>query len=87
MASLTGKMLRPARFARFDYGSFAVKEFGQDRPWWYEQDPKPGTIVTGSMVAFARDGVLVTVTPTGAKLRLDQETALALARAMRPVPD
>jgi hypothetical protein len=87
MAGKTGKMLRPARFARFDYGSFAVKEFGQDRPWWYEQDPKPGMIATGSMVAFARGGVLVTVTPTGAKFRLDQETALALARAIRPVPD
>jgi hypothetical protein len=82
---LTGRMLRPARFARFDYGSFAVKEFGQDRPWWYEQDPPPDTIVlTGSMLAFARDGVLVTVAPTGAKFRLDRKTALALAKALRP---
>src|SRR2546421_5079418 len=28
-----GKVLRRARFARFDYGGFAVKEFGEDRPW------------------------------------------------------
>ena len=83
----TGKMLRPARFARFDYGSFAVKEFGQDRPWWYQQDPPPDTLVLpGAMLAFARDGVLVTVTPTGAKFRIDRKTALALARAFRPVP-
>jgi hypothetical protein len=85
---LSGKMLRPARFARFDYGSFAVKEFGQDRPWWYEQDPIPGTIVLpGSMLALARDGVLVIVTPTGSKFRVDRKTARALAQALRPVPD
>lgn len=83
---LTGKMLRPARFARFDYGSFAVKEFGQDRPWWYQEDPTTGTIVlTRSLLTFARDGVLVTVAPTGAKFRLDRPTALALAKALRPV--
>jgi hypothetical protein len=81
----TGKMLRPARFARFDYGSFTVKEFGQDRPWWYQQDPAPNTLVlTSSMLSLARDGVLVTVTPTGAKYPLDRGTALALAKALRP---
>lgn len=84
MASLKGKMLRPARFARFDYGSFTIKEFGQDRPWWYQQDPAPGTLVLNPMPALARDGVLVTVTPTGPKPSLDRKTALALSRALRP---
>jgi hypothetical protein len=88
MASLTGRMLRPARFARFDYGSFTVKEFGQDRPWWDRQDPAVGTMVVDGRgpAALARDGVLVTFTPTGATFRLDRATALALARALRPVP-
>jgi hypothetical protein len=83
----TGEILRPARFARFDYGSFAVKEFGQDRPWWYQQDPPPDSaVLPGAMLALARDGVLVTITPTGSKFRVDRKTALALARALRPVP-
>jgi hypothetical protein len=81
----TGRMLRPARFARFDYGSFSLKEFGQDRPWWYEQDPPAGKVVLTSSFAFARDGVLVTVTVNGPKVRLDRAKALELVRALRPV--
>ena len=82
----TGRMLRPARFARFDYGSFSLKEFGQDRPWWYEHDPPAGKVVlTNSSFAFARDGVLVTVTLNGPKFRLDRAKALELVRALRPV--
>src|SRR5262249_1867223 len=87
MASLrpTGQMLRPARFARFDYGNFTVKEFGQDRPWWSEQDPAPNTLVlTSSMVSLARDGVLVTVRPAGAGYPSAGEARPASARGLRP---
>jgi hypothetical protein len=82
-----GTVLRPARFARFDYGSFAIKEFGQDRPIWQEEDPAPGTMVLGGRAMLVRYGVLVTFNPTGATFRIDRATALALARALRPVPD
>ena len=82
-----GKVLRRARFARFDYGSFAVKEFGEDRPWWQAEDPAPGTMVLAAGSAtLARDGVLVTFDPAGAKFQVDRATALALAKALRPVP-
>lgn len=81
-----GRMLRPARFARFDYGSFSLKEFGQDRPWWYEQDPPAGKVVlSGTSLAFARDGVLVTLILNGSKFRLDRAKALELVRALQPV--
>lgn len=85
--SKTGRTLRPARFARFDYGSFALKEFGGDRPFWREQDPAAGTIVVGgSSATFARDGFLINVYSTGPKVRIDNETALALFKALRPAP-
>lgn len=82
----TGKPLHPARFARFDYGSFAIKEFGRDRPFWQVEDPASGTMIFGGIPALARDGVLVTFNPTGAKFRIDRATALALTKALRPVP-
>jgi hypothetical protein len=85
-SQFSGRMLRPARFARFDYGSFSIQEFGEDRPAYYEHDPLPGTVVVGTgPLAFARDGVLVTVVVNGPKFDLDPRTALALVRALRPV--
>ena len=79
--------VRPARFARFDYGSFTLKEFGTDRPFWNEQSPAAGKIVVGGGPAtFARDGLLLEVEPTSPKFRPDRKTALALFRALRPVP-
>jgi hypothetical protein len=41
--------------------------------------------VLTSSFAFARDGVLVTVTVNGPKFRLDRAKALELVRALRPV--
>jgi hypothetical protein len=79
--------VRPARFARFDYGNFTLTEFGKDRPFWNEQDPAAGKIVVGGGTAtFARDGLLLEVAPTSAEFRLDPKTALALFRALRSVP-
>jgi hypothetical protein len=86
-APTPGRMLLPARFARFDYGAFSLKEFGRDRPFWHEQDPEDGTIVVGGESAvLARDGLLLSCDPAGAKFRIDPAKALALARALRPVP-
>jgi len=84
-----GMPLKPfgfARFARFDYGSFAIKEFGRDRPWWSLSDPPAGKAVfSRGQVTLARDGVQADITPTGAKFSIDRATALALAKALRPV--
>ena len=87
--NVSGHPLPPVgfvRFARFDYGSFAVWEFGRDRPSWYLHGPPAGKLVlSGGDVMFARDGIGVDIRPTGAKFQLDRATALALAKAMRPV--
>jgi hypothetical protein len=73
-------------FVRFDYGRFAVWEFGRDRPMWYLHSPSAGKlVVTGSDVMFERDGIGVDIRPSGAKFRLDRATALALVKALRPV--
>ena len=87
--NVSGHPLPPVgfvRFARFDYGSFAVWEFGRDRPSWYLHGPPAGKLVlSGGDVMFARDGIAVDIRPTGAKFQLDRATALALAKALRPV--
>ena len=80
-------LLRPTRFVRFGYGAFAVQEFGHDRPFWRQEEPAEGDVVFGSgQAVLARDGVLVSVTPTGPSFRIDRANALALAKALRPVP-
>jgi hypothetical protein len=80
-------LVRPTTFARFGYGAFAVQEFGQDRPFWREEEPGDGVVVFGGgQAVLARDGVLVSITPTGPSFRIDQANALALARALRPAP-
>ena len=79
-------MLRPARFARFVYGRFSVKEFGQDRPPWYLEDPPAGKVlIADSRIVFARDGILVLIEAAGPRFRLDRATALAVAKALRPI--
>ena len=83
---MPGRMLLPARFARFDYGSFSVKEFGQDRPPWYLEDPPAGKVVIAdSRIAFARDGSLVLIEAAGPKFQLDRAAALTVAKALRPI--
>jgi len=80
-------LLRPTRFVRFGYGAFAVQEFGHDRPFWREEEPADGVVVFGRYQAvLARDGVLVSITPTGSSFGIERGTALALAKALRPAP-
>jgi hypothetical protein len=78
----TGAMLRPARFVRFDYGIVSIQEFGRQRPYYYEQGPKPGTLVIerGSGPVLQRDGLLVMVQSTQG---VDGRGALTIARALR----
>jgi hypothetical protein len=66
-------LLRPTRFARFDYGAFAVHEYEQDRPFANGQEPTNG-----------RDGLLVIAELQ--PLPIGTSAALALAKALRPVP-
>jgi hypothetical protein len=86
--NVKGQALPPVGFvpfARFDYGSFAMWEFGSKRPWWYLTGPPAGKLLLAGDLFFARDGVSVDVRPTGAKFQLDRATALAMARAMQQV--
>jgi hypothetical protein len=83
-APKTGR-LRPARFARFDYGAFSIQEFGEDRPYWQEEEPLAGSVVFASdRAVLARDGVLLAVSSTGPAFKIDRAEALALAKSLRP---
>jgi hypothetical protein len=80
----SGRRLRPARFARFDYGSFSVQEFRHVRPFGLE-GPAEGTVFLDGRATLSRGGFLIVVQPAGPKFRLDRERALAVAKALRPV--
>jgi hypothetical protein len=83
MKARNGARLRPARFVRFDYGTVQLQEFGRERPFWYEQDPRPGRIVLDGRAALTRHGLLVIVQRDSPMTRA---AALAVAKALRPVP-
>jgi hypothetical protein len=86
MKARTGATLRPARFVRFVYGTVQLQEFGSERPYRYEQGPRPGRIaIDGSdSAALNREGVLVLAVSEGTTM--DRAAALRVAKALRPMP-
>jgi hypothetical protein len=80
-----GERLHPAPYVRFDYGSLRVEVFGKTRPWFYQQGPRPGTIVREwrSSAALTRDGQLIRVSTISA---LPAALPVALAQSLRPLP-
>ncbi len=83
-----GRLVEPARFVRFGYGSFTIEEYGSHRPFWLLEGPEPGVVLlnAGGPMSLSRDGLLVVASPRGASFRMDKATALALAKALRPLP-
>jgi hypothetical protein len=79
-----GSVLQRARFVRFDYGSIRLQEFGRVKPAGLVHGPRPGRILVGDDIMLSRDGLLVIagVQP----LPFDTTAAMALAKALRPVP-
>jgi hypothetical protein len=94
-----GTRLRPAPYVRLDYGgnfdyaskvargALTIEEFGAARPWFYEQGPRPGTIVRDWLAGagLIRDGLLVRFSNAG-RFTMTSANAVTLARTLRPVP-
>jgi hypothetical protein len=81
-----GHVLDRAKFVRFDYGTVRLQEYGRDRPFGFRNGPRPGRISLTGSAMLTRDGLLVIAEPFGRTNRIDRAKALALAKALRPVP-
>jgi hypothetical protein len=80
-----GSVLQRARFVRFDYGSIRLQEFGRVKPAGFVHGPRPGRILVGDNIMLSRHGLLV-IAEVQPFLPIDTTAALALAKALRPVP-
>lgn len=79
-----GSVRQRAKFVRFDYGSIKLQEFGRVKPLGFVSGPRRRRILVGDNIMLSRDGLLVIadVQP----LPIDTTAALALVKALRPVP-
>jgi hypothetical protein len=81
-----GPTLRPVPFVRLDYGIVVLKEFGAQRPWWFEDGPPAGKLLArDDDVTFVQDGVFVNARWYRANSSSAVARALALAKALQPV--
>ena len=82
--ALNGSVLRRAKFVRFNYGKIRLEEFGRVKPFGFLAGPRPGRMLVGDDIMLSRDGLLIIadVQP----LPIETKAALALAKALRPVP-
>jgi hypothetical protein len=87
--------LRRAPFVRFYYGTpvdedyvFSVEEFGSIRPYFYKQGPREGSIERDgtSLARMTSDGLLLRVMSGSLRFQLTRANAVAIARALRPLP-
>ena len=81
----TGRKVRPAKFARFDYGPVTVQVFGRARPLWNEHGPPAGKVLLEGPALVSHDGFLAVITGSRG-FELDRARALRLAKALRPIP-
>jgi hypothetical protein len=79
-----GSVLQRAKFVRFNYGSVRLQEFGRVKPLGFVHGPRPGRILVGDNIMLSRNGLLVIAEPR--PLPIGTSAALALAKALRPVP-
>jgi hypothetical protein len=79
-----GSVVHRAKFVRFDYGNIRLQEFGRVKPQGFVHGPHRGRILVSDNIMLSRDGLLVIadVQP----LPVETTVALALAKALRPVP-
>jgi hypothetical protein len=79
-----GSVLQRTKFVRFDYGTVRLREYGRVKPFGFVHGPRPGRIFVDYNIMLSRDGLLVIgeLQP----LPIGTSAALALARALRPVP-
>jgi hypothetical protein len=89
MKARDGATLRRTRFVSLvygvDYGSIKLQEFQvRQTPFWYAQGPLAGRVVLDGRAALTRDGVLVIAERDS--LPMNRALALAVAKALRPLP-
>jgi hypothetical protein len=86
--------VRAAPFVSFIYAgevgkgyAIRVEEFGRARPYFYEQGPRPGYLERDgiSIMRLTRDGLILRIT-SDPRYPLTRANALALAKALRPLP-
>ena len=92
----TGQKLRPAKYVRFDYGydidlgsyAFSIEEFGTVRPDFLQHGPRRGSVEQdgNSSALLSRDGLVTSVTSDFSRFPITQANAIALAKALRPLP-
>jgi hypothetical protein len=78
-----GAVLRRVRFVLLDYGAVRLREYGREKPYGFVHGPRPGEMVVDGSALLSRDGLLVIA---GRVPPIDRGAALALAKALRPVP-
>jgi hypothetical protein len=81
-----GVILRRAKFLLLDYGTVTLREYGREKPFGFLHGPRPGEIVVDGRAILSLDGLLVFAEPSGNTRPIDRAAALALAKALRPVP-
>lgn len=87
MRAKTGKVLDRVPFVSFDYGIVKLREFGAKRSFRQLQGPPSGQVFFSYSDAAVTRGDLLVLAGVGDRgPRLDRAAALALAKALRPLP-
>jgi hypothetical protein len=87
MRAKAGKVLERAPFVSFDYGIVKLREFGAKRSFTQLQGPPSGRMfLSYSDASVTRGDLLVLVRGGDRSVRLDRALALALAKALQPLP-
>jgi hypothetical protein len=81
-----GHVLARAKFVRFNYGTVRLQVFGRDKPFGFRNGPRPGRIVVAGRAILTRKGLLVIAESLTRNKPIDRAGALALAKALHPVP-
>lgn len=81
-----GEVLRRAKFVLLSYGTLRLREYGRVKPFGFVRGPRRGEILIDGRAILGRDGLLVVAEPLGNTYPIDRAAALALAKALRPVP-
>jgi hypothetical protein len=79
-----GSVLQRVKFIGLDYGSVRLREYGRVKPLGFVNGPPPGRILVDYNIMLSRDGLLVIAELQ--PLPISTSAALALAKALRPVP-
>jgi hypothetical protein len=66
----------------------SIDELGSARPWFEKEGPRPGSIerLGPTNARLSREGLLLRITADLRRFRLTRENAIALAKALRPLP-